>query len=124
MKKMADLHLIPTGRLVQLGLKKIPPAVDSWGYFSKRFMFRFENLDEEVYDFLTSNERIASVLLDQSSEIEYASFTLTPTGASFDDGFSCYIKNATLKKMVDLGLSFEIAPEEWMPEFPFWIEKC
>jgi hypothetical protein len=54
MKKMADLHLIPTGRLVQLGLKKIPPAVDSWGYFSKRFMFRFENLDEEVYDFLTS----------------------------------------------------------------------
>lgn len=118
--KLASVALIPDGKMKQLGLKAKVPPQDTWCYSSPIYRFRFDESDQEIYDFLTAHLQVGKALAARDTEIEYAFFTLVPVEQSYEGSFSGIFSCETLKLLADMGLELQISPESMMPDAPYW----
>lgn len=121
-QKLESLKPIPNGLLHQVGAGRPIPVVDSWCYGSNWFSFRYDLLDEEIFDYLAAHERLGDVLAAAHAGVKYAIFTLAPIGQTYEETFSCLLGVKTLRKISDMGLALEISPESVMPDAPYWME--
>ena len=121
LEPLVQTSAIPSGQMMQLGLKRKIPDVDSWIYSSPYYQFHhYEPLDEELHEFIKSNRRIGNFLIPRNHGIEYAHLKITPVEQSFEEIFSCLLSHKTITLLSELGLGLEISPAVVMPEFPFW----
>lgn len=119
-EKCAAIAPIPNGIIMQLGLKQKVPDTDSWLYQTPLYRFRSDTLDDEIRDFLTAHSHIRDGLYACDTEIKYAFFTIVPVANDPDHSFSTIFRRETLKLLTDIGLELEIAPENLMPDAPYW----
>lgn len=120
LERFASMASIPSGTTKQVGLKRKVPETDSWCYASPWYCFRFENLDEEMCDFLIAHAQLGNALAIPDPERRYAFFTLCPVDQSDDETFACLLSRETLQVLSSLGVAFQIAPESVMPDAPYW----
>jgi hypothetical protein len=119
--QLISVDPIPNSILEQIGIKRKIPDKDLWCYGSPSYRFReIITLDEEVRDFLIAHERVGNVLANRDSGIEYAFFTLCPVDQSYEETFACLLSCETLRLLVNMGLSLQIAPAAIMPDVDFW----
>ncbi len=121
-QQLESKKLIPNGLLQQVGARRPIPADDLWCYGSNWFSFRFDSLDEEILNYLIAHERLGDALAVAHTGVKYALLTVTPVGQTYEETFSCLFGVKTLRKLSDLRLALEIAPESVMPDVPYWIE--
>ena len=114
---------ISNGLLQQVGAGRPIPVVDSWCYGSAWFSFRFDSLDEEIFNYLVAHERLGDALAVVHTGVKYAMFTVTPIDQTYEEPFSCLLSVKTLRKLSDLGLALELAPASVMPDAPYWMQS-
>lgn len=120
-ERFVSIAPIPTGKIVQAGLKRTIPEIDSWCYASAWYGFRLDTLDEEVFNFLIAHAQVGHGLATRDPELRYAFLTLCPVNQSADETFAFVLGHETVQALSSLGVSFQIAPESVMPEMPYWV---
>jgi hypothetical protein len=117
---------ILNGQLKQLGLKRThpPPPADSWVYRSPLYRFGIDDtLDEELYSFLLANRSLGQYLDLNDTGIEYAHLTLIPVEQTSERRFACLLAPRTISLLNEMMLGLEIAPVEYMQDYPFWDDR-
>lgn len=118
--KCASLASIPNGIIMQIGLKRKIPDVDSWTYESPLYRFRLDAMDYAIRDFLATHFQVGTALAERDAGIEYAFFTLVPVVKNSEDTFAGIFSCETLKLLANMGLELQISPEAIMPDAPYW----
>lgn len=118
--RCASIASIPHGAIMQMGLKRKVPAIDSWCYESPLYRFNLDKMDQEIRDFLTAHLKVGDALASRDAGIEYAFFTLVPVVKSYEDTFAGIFGCETMKLLANMGLELQIAPEALMPDAPYW----
>jgi hypothetical protein len=121
--EIASLAGIRNGEIMQCGLLRKPPLIDSWHYSTTWFRFNFNHLDEEMLSFLDAHSVLEHVLPPRSREVEYAQVTLCPVGQTYEHELSFYLKPETLRRLCRMGLALELAPAVRMPDAPYWLKE-
>lgn len=114
---------IPNGELKQIGLLRKIPDVDRWVYQSPYYQFHWETLDDELHNFLKGHHLLEAYKVNEKKDIKYSMLVICPVEQSFEETFSCYLTHKTIMLLDRLSLGLEIAPEERMPEAPFWADQ-
>jgi hypothetical protein len=116
----ASIANLQGGTLSQIGQKRKIPDSDSWCYASPWYRLHFELLDEEIFDYISSNKKIGDALAIHENSVSYAFLTLCPVGQTSKENLACIFTQKTLKSISDIGIDLQIAPASAMPDAPYW----
>ena len=118
---LLSINNISNWQVMQLGLRRKIPDIDSWCASSERYEFDFYALSDQLLEFLQANENTNNNLyFGARNKINESLLSICVTDQDGKEKFSTIFDNSLLYKISKLGLSLEISHEELMPKFPRW----
>lgn len=119
LEEIIKAPILSTGHLRQIGLKRVPPLIDTWLYSTPAYQFHMENFDSELISFLNYYEPLKNYLNSDFLDNAFLSISYVTEDKSLQ--LAASISNETIRLLGSLNLGLEMGVEVWISEKPFWI---